>query len=82
MARTIDNLIVDLNKKLGMTSLVVTHDMHSALSIADRIGLLNLGKVVVNLPPEEFIKSENQEVIKFLEAQYITKRGSWEKERK
>jgi phospholipid/cholesterol/gamma-HCH transport system ATP-binding protein len=82
MARTIDHLILDLNKKLGMTSLVVTHDMHSALSIADRIGLLNSGKVIVNLPPEEFIKSKNTEVVKFLEAQYITKRGSWEKERK
>ena len=82
MARTIDHLIVDLSKKLGMTSLVVTHDMHSALSIADRIGLLNAGKVIVNLSPEKFIKSENPEVVKFLEAQYITKRGSWEKERK
>jgi len=83
MARTIDNLIVDLNKKKpGMTSLVVTHDLHSALSIADRIGLLYSGKVIVDLTPEEFIKSEDPEVVKFLEAQYITKRGSWEKERK
>lgn len=80
MARTIDHLIVDLNKKKpGMTSLVVTHDLHSALSIADRIGLLYQGKVMVNLPPNEFIKSEDPEVVKFLEAQYITKRGSWER---
>jgi phospholipid/cholesterol/gamma-HCH transport system ATP-binding protein len=83
MARTIDNLIIDLNKKKnGMTSLVVTHDLHSALSVADRIGLLYSGKVIVDLPPEDFIKSENAEVVKFLEAQYITKRGLWEKERK
>ena len=81
MARTIDHLILDLGQKLGMTSLVVTHDLHSALVIADRIGLLYGGKVKVNLPPNEFIKSDNLEVLKFLEAQYITKRGCWEKER-
>ena len=39
----IDQLIIDLNKKLGVTSVVVTHEMDSAFRIADRMVLLDRG---------------------------------------
>lgn len=80
-ARMIDELIVDLNNRLGTTSVVVTHDLHSALSISDRIAMLSGGKVVDIKPPAEFIRSELPVIQSFLDAQYITRRGSWEKEK-
>jgi phospholipid/cholesterol/gamma-HCH transport system ATP-binding protein len=42
-AQTINDLIVDLQAKLNVTSVVVTHDIHSAFSVGDRIAFLNQG---------------------------------------
>ena len=77
-SRRIDNLIVDMRKELGITSVVVTHDLHSALSIGSRIMMLHEGRIVENAPPEEFIPSKDSTVRSFLESQYITKKGKWE----
>ena len=79
-SRKIDELIASLSQKLGVTSVVVTHDMHSALAIADRIGMLHSSHLLATATPQEFIKSDLPEIQAFLDAQYITKRGSWEKE--
>lgn len=46
IADTINELIKDLQTKLGVTSIVVTHDMMSALKVADRVGLLLQGNLV------------------------------------
>lgn len=78
-SRTIDQLIDRLRVELGVTSVVVTHDLHSALAIATRIAMLHEGKMVEVCPPEAFIKSDNKVVQSFLEAQYITTRGEWER---
>lgn len=77
-SRTIDALIDSLRSKLGVTSVVVTHDLHSALAIGTRIAMLHNGKAVEVATPEEFVKSKNEVVQAFLEAQYITRRGHWE----
>ena len=77
-SRRIDNLIVDMRKELGITSVVVTHDLHSALAIGSRIMMLHQGKIVENATPEEFIHSKDETVRSFLESQYITKKGKWE----
>jgi phospholipid/cholesterol/gamma-HCH transport system ATP-binding protein len=42
----IDDLIISLSKKLGVTSVVVTHDMPSAFRIADRMVMLHAGKIL------------------------------------
>lgn len=81
-SRTIDSLINDLRRELKVTSVVVTHDLHSALEIGTRIAMLYYGKVVEVAPPADFIKSENEVVRSFLEAQYITRRGDWEEKGK
>jgi len=78
-SRLIDELIENLRKELGVTSVVVTHDLHSALSIGTRIMMIDGGKIVENAPPDEFIQSENETVKRLLESQYITRRGAWEK---
>ncbi len=42
----IDQLMIDLSKKLGVTSVVVTHEMDSAFAIADRMVMLDKGRVL------------------------------------
>jgi phospholipid/cholesterol/gamma-HCH transport system ATP-binding protein len=78
-SRMIDRLIDDLRRELGVTSVVVTHDLHSALSIGTRIAMLTQGKIIELAEPAEFVKSNVEEVQLFLEAQFITVRGEWEK---
>jgi len=46
MADVIDQLIRSLQKRLGVTSVVVTHDMASAFKVGDRIAMLHEGRVV------------------------------------
>ena len=49
----IDQLIVGLGEKLGVASIVVTHEMHSAFRIADRMVLLYGGHIIAQGTPEE-----------------------------
>ena len=65
---TINRLIKKLNRELGITSVVVTHDLQGAFAIADRILLLKGGKAVECSTPAEFLKSENRDVKEFLAA--------------
>ena len=65
---TINRLIKKLNRELGITSVVVTHDLQGAFAIADRILLLKGGKAVECATPAEFLKSENRDVKEFLAA--------------
>jgi len=52
----IDELIMDLSKKLEVTSVVVTHEMASAFRIADRMAMLDRGRLVRVGPREQFVK--------------------------
>jgi len=45
-ANTINQLIRSLQERLGVTSIVVTHDIHSAFSVGDRLAFLNEGTIV------------------------------------
>ena len=65
---TINRRIRKLNRELGITSIVVTHDMQGALDIADRILLLKGGRVVECSAPAEFTQSTNPDVREFLAA--------------
>jgi phospholipid/cholesterol/gamma-HCH transport system ATP-binding protein len=62
----IDHLIMDLNDKLGVTSVVVTHEMESAFRIADRMVLLDRGKFVASGTPQEMKDSTNPLVHQFI----------------
>ena len=65
---TINRLIRILNRKLGITSVVVTHDLQGALAIADRILLLKGGHVGECASPEAFVASDKRDVKEFLAA--------------
>ncbi len=59
-------LIRSLNDHLGMTSLVVTHDVNEALAIADRIHLLGNGRIMASGTPDELMSSQSEEVQQFM----------------
>jgi len=62
----INGLIERLTRQLKVTSLVVSHDMHCALAIADRIYLLDKGRLVSSGTPAELRESADPLVKEFL----------------
>ena len=62
----INRLIVELQDKLKVTSLVVTHDMKSAFSIGTRMAMLYDGRIIEEGPPDEFRRSTEPVVKQFI----------------
>ena len=46
MSNVINDLIVDNSKRLGATTITITHDLDSAQKIADKIAMLYNGKII------------------------------------
>ncbi len=61
-AYTVDKLIVSVRQELGLTSLVVSHDVASVSRVADRIAFLDEGKLVFVGTVEEFGRDENSAI--------------------
>jgi phospholipid/cholesterol/gamma-HCH transport system ATP-binding protein len=66
-ADVINDLILKLQKELQCTSVVITHDMHSAFKLADRMAFLYQGKFLAEGPAASFEKSTNPYVRQFVE---------------
>lgn len=66
ISKTIDDLIVRVNKETGATTVVVTHDLVSVFGIADMVHMLYDGQVIVSATPSEFRKSQDERVRRFL----------------
>jgi phospholipid/cholesterol/gamma-HCH transport system ATP-binding protein len=62
----IDELILKLQRERQMASIVVTHDLHSAKTISNRLALLNKGKVVIEGSFEHLQQSDIPFVKEFL----------------
>jgi phospholipid/cholesterol/gamma-HCH transport system ATP-binding protein len=71
-ADTIDALIVELARDLGVTSIVVTHDLESAFQVGDRVALLTDGKLRACGTPEEILASEDPVVRRFMHRRFGT----------
>ncbi|MFO0793081.1 MAG: ABC transporter ATP-binding protein [Candidatus Brocadiaceae bacterium] len=65
-AQRINELIVELRRKLGITTIVVTHDLHCVKTVSDRIAMLYEGKIVAVGTWEELTKSNIPAVKDFL----------------
>ena len=65
-ADAINDLIVDLRKKLGVTSVAITHDMHSAYKISDRIAMLYKGEILEIGTPDQIGNTVNPIVHQFI----------------
>jgi len=68
-ASMIDQLILDLSRKLNMTSVVVTHEMKSAFRIADQVIMLHKGKVLEVGSAQQIQNSSNAYVRQFIEGE-------------
>jgi phospholipid/cholesterol/gamma-HCH transport system ATP-binding protein len=66
----IDELVKSLAAELGVTSVMVTHDVRGAMRVADRLALLTGGKIVQQGTPKEFMESTLPEVREFLERDF------------
>ena len=66
MTMTISHLIRKTQEQLGLTSVLVTHDMESAFFAADRIAMLDKGKIVQIGTPDEIRQSRNPVVYAFV----------------
>lgn len=65
----INRLIVDTQRRLGMTALVISHDMESTRGIADKVVMLNQGVIVEEGNAKEFFASKNKGVQQFIHGQ-------------
>ena len=65
--KNVDDMIRDISKETGVTSVVISHDMASTFRIADRISMLYEGKIAISATPEEFKKSQLPFVREFVE---------------
>ena len=63
----INDLILKLQRELGVTSIVVTHDMPSAFKVADRIAMLSRGKIVYTGTVDEVRTTDHPMVKQFIE---------------
>ncbi len=68
-ASMIDQLILDLSRKLNMTSVVVTHEMKSAFRIADQVIMLHKGRVLQVGTAQEIQNSSDAYVRQFIEGE-------------
>ena len=65
-AQRINDLIIELQRKLGITTIVVTHDLHCVKTVSDRIAMLHEGKIVAVGTWEELVTSNIQVVQDFI----------------
>jgi phospholipid/cholesterol/gamma-HCH transport system ATP-binding protein len=62
----VDDMIVQAKERLGVTSMVISHDIASSFKVADRLAVLYDGVIAAQGTPEEVRRSEHPHVKKFL----------------
>lgn len=67
MSDIINDLILEMKRKLGVVSIVVTHDMKSAYKISDRIAMLHEGRFLMVDVPDKFRSTSDPHVRQFVE---------------
>jgi phospholipid/cholesterol/gamma-HCH transport system ATP-binding protein len=73
MADQINELIVELQRKLAITSVAVTHDIKSAFHIADRVAMLHQGKILAVGSPRD-IQAHPESIVQ----QFILGQSNWD----
>ncbi|NLH59838.1 MAG: ABC transporter ATP-binding protein [Ignavibacteriales bacterium] len=66
MSDSIDRLIHELNSKLKVTSIVVTHDMFSVKNVADKVAMMHEGKIYFVGKPDELLNSSDNVIYDFI----------------
>jgi phospholipid/cholesterol/gamma-HCH transport system ATP-binding protein len=63
---TVNELIRKLQRELGVTSILVTHDIRAGFRVADRVNLLREGEIVFDGSPEEMVAANDRYIKSFL----------------
>jgi len=66
IAASINELIVELQDRLEVTSIVVEHRVRCIRTVADEVLFLEKGKALVKLPPDEFFSAHHERIARFL----------------
>ena len=66
MVDRINELILDMKKKLKITSIIISHDIESTFRVSDRIAMLHDGKIIEIGTPDEIRNTENSIVRQFI----------------
>ena len=69
-AYSIDKMIVQMRETLGLTSIVVSHDVSSVLRVADRVAFLHEGELVFVGTTREFRESQNPAIVELVQKSY------------
>jgi phospholipid/cholesterol/gamma-HCH transport system ATP-binding protein len=77
MAEQINELIRSLQKKVNATSIVVTHDLHSACFTGDRVALMTDGKIAFSGTTDELTSTDNAAVRNFIARGHPERSRSW-----
>lgn len=67
-ARNVDRLILEMDERFDVTSIVITHDMATCLDVGDRVSLLHGGTIRVTCAPNELFSNPDPAVREFVEA--------------
>jgi phospholipid/cholesterol/gamma-HCH transport system ATP-binding protein len=63
----VDEMILDAKRELGVTSVVISHDIASSFKVADELAVLHEGKIVARGPPDIVRQSDHPHVRQFLQ---------------
>ncbi len=66
LSETINNLVVRVNKELGITCVFITHDIPAAFRISDKIAFLHQGQIVAQGTPKVVAQSDHEMVKDFI----------------
>ena len=66
MSDSIDDLIKELNDKLDVTSILITHDMFSVKNVADKVAMVNEGIIYFTGTPDDLVNSSDKIIQDFI----------------
>jgi len=66
ISASINHLMREVSETLGITSIIITHLVSCVRAVADRVVMLDEGRVIADLPPEEFLASDHPRLVRFL----------------
>lgn len=66
LSETINNLVIRVNQELGISCIIITHDIPAAFRIADKLAFLHQGKIIAEGSPGEVAKNDHELVKDFI----------------
>jgi len=64
--KNVDDMIAEISQRLGVTSVVISHDMASTFRIGHRVSMLYKGRIIASGSPEEILRHPNPDLREFL----------------